>query len=205
MYWRIRKITPDQIAKSYGVYVVCVVSVLFNIIMMTRLAPSKALNAQQKNDFTVFAKQVTQHLTDSNFLTYEQSMNALVFGGNKSELQANAKALLQKEEVVPKDQTSMRALARQYKDKKAVACISIDDVQVQDPDAGKSNLVPVEVSGKLVQHSAEGVIGPSFFRFRYYIGTAAQASDPTQTWPVVVEFQDKSAQGPAPVAQGGPI
>lgn len=205
MYWRIRKVTPDQLVKSYGVHVVCVVSVLFNIIMMTRLAPSKALNAKQQTEFTNFAKQVTQHLTDSNFLTYEQSMTALVFNGPKSELAGNALALLQKEEVVPRNQTNMKALGRQYKDKKSVACISIDEVAVQDPDASRQNLVPVEVSGKLVQHSAEGVIGPSFFRFRYYVGTAAQASDPTQTWPVVVDFVDKSAQGPAPVPQGGPL
>ncbi len=199
MYWRVRKFTPEMIVKAYGIYAVCAVSVIFNVFLISKAAPSKGLTAQQKADFTVFARQVTQHLTDSNFLTYETSMTALVFN-KKAELAGSAVKFLSAEDVVPGNVTQMRALARQYKDKKSVACISIDELQVGDPDPAHNMWVPCDVSGRLVQHSAEGVLGPQFFRFQYYLAMVGAQNDPTMTWPSVVEFKDRSNEGPPPQA-----
>lgn len=181
--------------KAYGIYVVCVISIIFNVFLISKAAPGRGLTAQQKSDFTNFARQVTNHLTDSNFLTYEQSMTSLVFN-KKAELAGNALRSLSADEVVPANVTQMRALARQYKEKKSVACISIDALTVGDPDPGHNNWVPCDVSGKLVQHSAEGVLGPQFFRFQYYLAMVGSQNDPNMTWPSVVEFKDKSNEGP---------
>lgn len=194
MYWRIRKFTPEMFVKAYGIYVVCCASILCNVFLISKATPGKGLTAQQKADFTVFAKQVTQHLTDTNFLTYETSMSSLAFN-KKHELDGTAIKQLSTEEVVPANPTAMRAMARQLKEKKCVSCASIDEITVGDPDPGHNNWVPADVSGRLVQHSIEGVNGPAFFRFQYFLAMVGAKDDPTMTWPAVVEFKDRTNEG----------
>lgn len=190
MYWRVRKIDPNQIVRTYGVYAVCVVSVLFNLIAMTRMAPSKALSKDQKVDFEGFARQVTRHITDGSFLTYENSMIALQFSKEKAELGPEVIRMLQRQEIIQPNYEATKAVARQLKDTKSVSCVSIDEVHIDDPNG--QGLVPIEVSGKIVKHSAEGVMGPDNFRFRYLIGTIG-----AEDRPIVARLDDLSGQ-PAP-------
>lgn len=185
MYWRVRKISPEQLMKNYGVYAVCAVSVFFNLIMMTKMAPSKALNQEQKINFDNFARQVTRHITDGSFLTYESSMIALEFAKDKSELGPDVIRLLQQQEVIQPNYEATKAVARQLKDTKSVSTVAIDNVRLDDPNG--EGFVPVEVSGRVVKHSAEGVLGPDNFRFRYLIGTRNDE-------PVVVRMEDLSNQ-----------
>ncbi len=188
MYWRLKKINPEQILKSYGVYAVCLVSVMFNLVAMTKMAPNKALNTEQKVNFDTFAKQVTRHITDGSFLTYESSMTALEFAGAKSELGPDVIRMLQQQEIIQPSFEATKAVARQLKDTKSVSAVSIDDVHVDDPNG--QGLVPTEVSGKVVKHSAEGVMGPDYFRFRYLVGMRGTESPS----PVVAKLEDLSGQ-----------
>lgn len=192
MYWRVRKISPDQVLKTYGVHAVCVVSVLCNLVMLSKVAPAKGLNSEQKVNFDSFARNVTRHILDGCFVTYDASMVQLCFNGSKSELGPQAiQALVQMDEVVPRTMDNMRAVSRQLKEAKSVSQISIDDVKMEDPTS--QGLVPIEVGGRVVKHSAEGLMGPNGFRFKYLVGIAKKGDVET---PVVVQFQDISGQAP---------
>lgn len=192
MYWRVRKISPEQVAKTYGVHAVCVASVLCNLVLFSKVAPAKGLNAEQKTNFDTFARNVTRHILDGCFVTYEASMVQLCFNGGKNELGPQAiQTLVQMDEVVPRTIDNMRAVSRQLKEGKSVTQLSIDDVKMEDPTS--QGLIPIEVGGRVVKHSAEGLQGPNGFRFKYLVGIAKKGDVET---PVVVQFQDVSGQAP---------
>ncbi len=194
MYWRVRKISPEQVAKTYGVYVVCFVSIIVNLIMLGKIAPSNKLTSEQKINFDTFARQVTRHIVDGCFLTYDASMMQLEFNSAQSELGPDVIKMLGAAEVIPTNIDAMRAIGRQLKETKSVSQISIDEVKISEPDSSSRGLVPIEVTGKVVKHSAEGVMGPDPFRFKYFVG---QRGGETPL-PVVASFQDLSGQAPAP-------
>lgn len=194
MYWRVRKISPEQVAKTYGIHAVCVVSVLCNLVLFSKVAPAKGLTTAQKTDTDTFVRKVTQHILDGCFVTYDSSMMQLCFNGAKSELTGPAiQTLVQMDEVIPRNMDNMRAVSRQLKEGKSVSQVAIDDVKIDDPNS--QGYVPVEVGGRVVKHSAEGLMGPNGFRFKYLVGTAKKGDT---EWPVVVGFQDISGQAPAP-------
>src|SRR5579883_2600801 len=83
MYWRVRKISPEQVAKTYGVHAVCIVSVLTNLIMLSKLPSSNKLTDVQRINYDTFARNVTRHIVDGCFLTYETSMYQLEFAGDQ--------------------------------------------------------------------------------------------------------------------------
>ena len=188
MYWRVRKISPDQVLKTYGVYAVAVVSVIANLIMFSKVAPSKALNAEQKTNFDTFARNVTRHVLDGCFVTYEASMYQLYMNGTKAELAPPVIQALAQAEVIPNTPDNMKAVARQLKESKSVSQISIDDVKIDEPNG--QGLVPIEVGGRVVKHSAEGLQGPDPFRFRYLVGMRG-GENPA---PAVTDFRDISNQ-----------
>lgn len=194
MYWRVRKISPEQVAKTYGVHAVCVISVFFNLIMLSKVAPSNKLTTDQRINFDTFARQVTRHMVDGCFLTYEASMYQLAFAGAKAELGPEVIKGLVQAGVIPPNADEMKAIGRQLKDTKSVSQISIDDVKIEEPSASTKGLVPIEVAAKVVKHSAEGVMGPDPVRFKFLVG---QRGGDTPT-PVVAAFQDISGQAPAP-------
>ncbi len=199
MYWRVRKISPEQVLKTYGVYVVCFFSIMFNLVMLSKVAPSNKLTSEQKQDFDGFARKVTRHLVDGCFLTYDSSMVQLAYSAAKSELGPDVIKLLASNGIIPPTQDEMRAIGRQMKETKSVSQVSIDDVKIDEPSPSSNGLVPIEVAGQLVKHSAEGVMGPDSFRFKFLVG---QRGDPPT--PVVAAFQDLSGQAQSAQPTGGP-
>lgn len=189
MYWRVKKISQEQIVKTYGIPIVCVISVLLNLISLTRMAPSKALTKDQQVNLDGFAREVTRHLTDGSFLTYEKSMSSLQFANEKSELGPDVIKVLRQQEIIQPTFDATKAVARQLKETKSVSTITIDEVHQDTPNG--QGFVPIEVSGRVVKHSAEGVLGPDAFRFRYLVGMRGSADNQS---PVVVRLDDLSSQ-----------
>ncbi len=188
MYWRVRKISPEQVAKTYGVHAVCVVSVLCNLVMLSKVAPSNKLDQNQTLIFDVFAREVTRHLVDSTFTTYESSTNRLAFSGDKSELGPKPIKFLAQTEAIPGNADAMKAISRQLAETKSVSAIRFKEVKVDEP-LKPSGYVPIEVKAEVVAHAADGVQGPQSIRFKYLMG---MRGDPAL--PVVVEFLDLSRQ-----------
>lgn len=159
--------------------------------MLSKVSPSKALSSEQKVNFDAFARNVTRHILDGCFLTYDASMYMLYMNGAKSELGPEVIKALSQMEVIPTNPDNMKAISRQLRESKSVSQISIDDVKIDEPNG--QGLVPIEVAGRVVKHSAEGVMGPDGFRFRYLVGVRGAADSPS---PVVAAFQDVSNQAP---------
>ncbi len=197
MYWRVRKISPEQVAKTYGVHAVCVISVIANLLLLSKVAPSNKLTSEQKINFDTFARQVTRHIVDSCFLTYEASMYQLAYAGTKSELGPGVIKALASGGVIPPNADEMKAIGRQLKDTKSVSSISINNVKIEEPSASTKGLVPIEVEGSVVKHSAEGLMGPAPIHFRLLVG---QRGGDTPL-PVVAEFQDASGEPAQPAPQ----
>lgn len=197
MYWRVRKISPEQVAKTYGVYVVCAASVICNLLLFSKVAPSNKLNSEQRINFDTFARQVTRHVVDSCFLTYEASMSQLAYSGTKSELGPGVIKALSAAGVIPPSLDEMKAIGRQLKDTKSVSSISINEVKIEEPSASSKGLVPIEVSAQVVKHSAEGVMGPAPVKFKLLVG---QRGGDTPL-PVVAEFMDASGENSQPPPQ----
>lgn len=193
MYWRVRKISPEQVAKTYGVHAVCAISVICNVILFTKIAPSNKLNAEQRINFDTFARQVTRHVVDSCFLTYEASMYQLAYAGTKAELAPNVIKGLSAAGVIPPNPDEMKAIGRQLKDTKSVSSISIRDVKIEEPSPSTKGLVPITVEGDVVKHSAEGVMGPAPVKFKMLVG---QRGGDTPL-PIVAEFLDASGEPPS--------
>lgn len=195
MYWRVRKISPEQVAKTYGVHAVCIVSVLLNMLLLAKVAPNNKLSKEQRTDYDTFARRVAGHIVDGCFLTYANSMYQLEFAGepnapaSKCELGPSVVQQLQAEGVIPRNVDEMKAMEKQLKMTFSITQINIESVKIDEP---QNSLVPIEVSGKVVKNSSEGPIQPSPIRFKFLIGQRVGTN-----LPIVAKFQDLSGQ-PAP-------
>lgn len=188
MYWRVRKISPEMLARQYGVHAVCIVSVFFNLIGLTRMTASKAVTQEQKTDFDHFARTVSQHLFDASYLTFDESMISLC----QSELGPSLVSRLKHNGDLPQDSTYMRAQARDLREKQSVSCVKIYSCAVGQQD--QTGLVPVDVELGVVKHTTEGVDGPVYFKVTYKMGLRRDTQKP-----IVAALESKSLQGP-PVA-----
>lgn len=194
MYWRVQKISVDQVAKAYGVYVVCMLSVFLNLLFISKIPSANKLTSQQRTDFDSFAREVTRHLTDCGFMTYTTSMTKLI----KSEL---GPALIQRmtPDVLPQSMDAMKAIDRQLRESKSVCQVAIDEVKVGDPDSAHGGQIPIEVAGKVIKSSAGEVTGPDPFRFKFIVGMhIADPHDPTNLSPIVSDMQEMNPQAPPP-------
>ena len=77
MYWRVRKITPEQLLRQYSIHIIVVVSLFGNLIQFISRPKKEVVTNQMKNDFGVFAKQVTTHLLDTSYINYTESTSRL--------------------------------------------------------------------------------------------------------------------------------
>lgn len=186
MFWRIQKFTPDLVAKKCGVYAVLIVSVLFNVALLTRTGAGQAANAARV-DYASFAKQVTNHLFDANYMTVRESMAALPaeipYAINK----------LKQAEFVPKDDESLEAIARELAEAQSVSNIRFDSVDIgrsvmkAGTDGRKIAMLPADVRFQVVVHDNERVqVTP--FHLRYYL---ANATNPKtgETHPIVFDYE----------------
>ncbi|MBX9953186.1 MAG: hypothetical protein K2Y39_28690 [Candidatus Obscuribacterales bacterium] len=195
MYWRVRRVSPEQVVKTYGVHACLAVSLLVNgFLLITRPNPQKQVSGELKTNLDVFARNVTQHILDTSYISYESSTRSLLPNGSvPGELAPPVVTQLKAREQLPKTLEDLRATARTLESQRQVSAVRIDSVNQGEPD--EKSLVPLEVTGMVAIHSAdESVSGnPVGFKFMYKVGMAANPNNPEQKRPIVVEFRDLSA------------
>ncbi len=179
MYWRIRKIGPEQIAKQYGVHAILIVSVLFNLVLFTRVNAAKGMTGAQTLDYDRFCRQVTNHLFDANYVTVVDSMKAL-----EGELTKLASDRMKQMGLIPPTTDELRAISRQMDDSKSVSCVKFDEVTVGQPDT-KTNFLPVDCKIHVVVHDSQGV-KPSAFNIRYFVGLVMNKKTGA-SYPIVID------------------
>jgi hypothetical protein len=195
MYWRIRKIGPEQIAKQYGVHAILIVSVIFNVAMFTKVAAAgKGVNASLKTDLEKFSRDVTTHLFDANYLTVADSMASL-----KTELYDPCYGNMVRMGLIPPSADELRAVIRQMDDSKSVSCIKFDEVKLANEPNDKTPPI-MQILAKVVVHDSQGV-RPAAFRIQYKIGTKIVDKQANITRPIVLEALVQEAPTGGPQAQ----
>jgi hypothetical protein len=194
MYWRIRKIGPEQIAKQYGVHAVLVVSAIFNFAMFTKLAANgKNVNPSLKTDLEKFSRDVTTHLFDANYLTVDQSMAAL-----RSELMDSKQypcySSMVRMGLIPPSADELRAVIRQMDEAKSVSCIKFDEVKLVN-EPGPTTPPIMQISARVVVHDSQGV-RPAAFKIQYTIGMKTDNKTNQQT-PIVLQAAVREDNGAA--------
>ena len=179
MYWRVRKLGPEQIARQYGVHAALIVSVIFNLVLFTKVNGAKAVTSVQKSDSEKFARQVTSHLYDASYLTFADSMGALT-----NELAPGALKKLTADGTVPGSMDELKTVQRELQDQKSVSCVKVDDVNVSAPDA--NGMLPIDMKVQIVVHNTEGV-KPVGMKMRYLVGMA-RSKDSPEPRPIVVDL-----------------
>src|SRR5687768_1384278 len=137
MYWRVRSITPEDLLRQYGVHIALVISILCNVgLFFTRPSSKGQVDKGTKDQFTVFARQVTNHILDNSYVSFEQSTTALL----SSELAPSVKQQLMKMELLPKSMDEIKATARTLEQQRQITAVRIDSVSQGDPNA--QSLIP---------------------------------------------------------------
>lgn len=172
MYWKVRKFRPDEFVRQYGVHGALAASVLFNLFMLPKMMPSKAVTAEQKVNFERFARTVTSHLLDCTYLTFEPSMAIL----ENQELAPSLVKTLKRSKLLPPTPEESKASTRELTEIKMVSNVLVESVKsAEQPDANGS--LPVTVRGRVVRHSAEGV-DEKPFAFKYWIAIRRDNKEP---------------------------
>jgi len=186
MYWKVRRYTPKELLKLYGLHIALIVSVFINLcLLVTRPNLAKTVSAEVKADFDAFARKVTNHILDTSYITYEAATMSLM-SPESGELTPPVVRILQQQQQLPRDMSELKATAKTYMAQRRVSAVRIDEVNQKEMDG--RGLVPVEVVGVVAVHSAEEADpGPVHFRFRYLIGMRPGTQTPT-----VANFQDLS-------------
>jgi len=197
MYWKVRKTSPEQIARQYGVHAALGISLLLNLILATTRPAMPKVSAELKVSFEQFAKQVTEHLLDTSYISYSDSTVALL----RDELAPAVVKQLQDSEMLAKSDDDLRATAKTLTEERQVCAVKIKSI---DPSELTPNgMLPVEVKGLVAIHSAQesGPTGPVNFDFKFLIGgkvgadgKPAYAADGKTPLPVVANFQDASTK-----------
>ena len=198
MYWRVRKLSVDQLVRQYGVHVGLIASLVFNLfLIITRPSNNRALSKDVKANYEGFARTVTTHLLDSSYISYRVSTLALL----NSELAPNVVTALTKAGMMVGSPEELAATERPLVDSGQLSAIRIDDVNMEDPTA--NGLIPVSVRGVVAIHSAEekGPTKPVSFWFKYLLGNRTDPKDKNhglllgpdgKPLPVVAGFEDDS-------------
>ena len=194
MYWRVRKSSVDQMVRQYGVHVLLAFSVFMNgILIITRPNPGKSLTKEQKTNFETFARSVTTHLLDTNYISYRESTMAL-----ESELAPNVIQVLSKAGMLAGTQDELAAQAKALTDGRNFSAVKIEEVTSNEPNA--QGMMPIDVRGVVAVHSSEesGPSGPVPFKFRYLIGMRSDPKTKQALSPIVTGFDDLSGSKPEP-------
>lgn len=187
MYWRVRNLGPEHLLRQYGVHLALGVSILVNAgLFFTRPKPHADVIKQAQKNFDVFARQVTAHLLDSSYITYDQSTAALLGGGGAvGELAPSVVQQLKQSELLPKSAEEVEATKRQLGEERRVSAVRIDSVTPGEPNP--QGLIPVVVQGIAAFHSASGSEDPHPFKFQYLMGLTGKT--PEEQKPIVAAFQ----------------
>ncbi len=185
MYWRIKRITPEMVARQYSVHAILIVSVLFNLVLFSKVSSAKALNGTQKQDYDRFARQVTGHLFDATYLTFTDSMNQLNTELANVPPRYTPMQKLRQMEMVPRSIDELKTMQRELTDWKSVSSLQYDMIEVGQPQ-GAEQLLPVTVKVKFVAHDTKSV-RPAAFKVKYLIGSAFNKQT-NETKPVVLDL-----------------
>lgn len=203
MYWKINKITPDQLFRQYGAHLLLIFAGLIIVILIATRPSTPKVSGEMKLGFEEFAKAVTMHLLDTSYISYTDSTFALMNG----ELAPSVLNKLRQQETLAKNEDEIRATAKTLSDSRQVSAVKIERIVTSELDP--RGLVPVEVSGVVAIHSADesGPTGPVPFDFKYLIGVRIapdgkpmMGPDAKTPVPMVTDFQDVSSTHPAPGA-----
>lgn len=201
MYWRVRKSSVDQLVRQYGVHVLLVFSVLMNVLLVvTRPNPGKTVSKEARVNYENFARTVTQHLLDTNYISYKESTLALI----EKELAPPVVQVLSKNGMLAATQDELAAQAKSLSDSRQLSAIRIDEVTSSEPN--NKGLIPMDVRGVVAIHSAEesGPSGPVNFKFRYLIGNKSDKNGQPVMGPdgkpmaLVAGFEDMSGKATSP-------
>jgi hypothetical protein len=191
MYWRIHKYGPLDILKKYWLHIVLIVSVLFNfLLMVTRPNPKKTIPVDVKQQMDQFARQVTNHILDTSYISYQAATNALL-DKDTGELDKPVVIYMRQQQILPNSEEELKAEIQTYTEKKRVVAIRIDNVDIGEPRpiSDSQSLIPIDVSGVIAVHSADEADQPRSFHFKYLMGVRKSGV------PIVATFQDLSPPG----------
>jgi hypothetical protein len=189
MYWKVRKVTPEQMMRQYGVHILLAISLVGNFMLFVTRPKKETVSKEMKNDFGNFAKSVTTHLLDTSYINYIESTARL-----QSELSDSVKQRLRADGILPATEQDLRANHMEFSKSRRVCAMQFKQVDVRDPN--QNGMIPVEVQGVVAVHSAdESAQQP--FHLAFMIGLR-KGEPPT---PVVVGMQDLP---PAPVVENAP-
>ncbi len=185
MYWRIRKYGPIDILKKYGVHIILVLSLFLNfLLIVTRPNLKKTITVDVKQQMDQFARRVTNHILDTSYISYQAATNALL-DKEAGELSPPVINFMKQQQLLPNTLEELKAEIQTYNDQKRVVAIRIDEVTIGEPNS--QSLVPVDVVGVVVVHSASEADPPRQFHFQFLVGYRNN----TQI-PLVADFKDLS-------------
>lgn len=206
--------------RTYGVHVVLLVSLFINLVMfVTRPSFSRGVNPALKRSFEELARDVTNQLLDSSYISYEKNTTLLV---SARELAPGVITAMQKSGYLPKNKEELLANVRSLTSEKMVISVRIDQVVQGEPDPQQGNCVPIDIGGVVAKHSASGA-DEQKFHLKFLMGLQAtgqkekdtsinshsrvlaqQAQQVDVQIPIVATFQDLSGQPMPAAASGGP-
>jgi len=169
--------------------------VLLNVLLVTTRPAVPKVSAEVKMSYEQFAKQVTQHLLDTSYITYADSTLALL----KDELAPNVKKQLIAQDMLAKSEDDLRSTAKTLIEQHQVSAVKISECTPSELD--QNGMMPVDVKGMVAIHSAAetGPAEPVQFEFKFKIGArvgpdgkALMTEDGKTPLPCIVEFKDVS-------------
>jgi hypothetical protein len=173
MYWRTRTVNPMLAAKQYWLPMGLAVSLFVNIVLIaTRPNLSKQVDKGTQEQLDQFAAEVTHHLLDSSYISYPQSMNALLSG----ELDPRTMAKLRSSGVIASTQDEYQATLQTLNRDKQVSSVRIDGINQSDPN--DQGLVPIDVVGVAATHATDAAEGPTPFHFHFLVGINKNTQKP---------------------------
>jgi hypothetical protein len=181
MYWKIQKVGPEQLVKTYGLHVLLLASVILNGVLWLSI-PKKSMSAETKMGIDVFARNVTCHLIDSSYITCQKNLMDL-----RSELAPDILNRMIQGKELPANESEVQGMVRETTEHKRVCSVRIDSVKVGDPNA--QSMIPVRVEGVCAIHSADETSERNF-AFQYLIGTHKDTGNY-----IIAGWQDMTPQG----------
>lgn len=178
MYWRVRKISPEELLKTYAVHILLAASVLVNGFLILTRPQKEKMSEQTKLDMTTFAKTVTNHLLDTSYINYMESTTSL-----NQELHPKALQKLKNMGVLPATMADLKGNLYEYNKTRRVCAVKFRNISMNDPDP--NGFVPVHVFGTVAVHSSdESAQHP--FHMKYMLGL--RAAEPHT--PIVLDVEE---------------
>ncbi len=182
MYWRVRRVTPQELVKRYSLYVLLAASVLFNGFQYLMTPKKSKVSEQMKVDMVTFAKNVTTHLLDGSYINYMDCTSAL-----NEELDSKTITKLRSMGVLPASDADLKARLFDAQKSLRVCSIKFKDVSTGEP-VGEAGLLPVHVYGTIAVHSTDES-GAHNFHMQYLLGWVATEEGAPHR-PVMLDVQE---------------